>query len=87
MKNNLLTRLKQGWNIMRIIRLGLATVVIVEAFKNSELIFGLLGGLLLFQAAFNYGCCGTTGCDINHTSKEHQSLHEATKDITFEEIK
>ena len=87
MINNLKYRIKQGWSLMRFIRLGLAIVVIVEAFKSSELLFGLLGGLLLFQAAFNYGCCGAVACDINHTSRAGQSLEETTKDITFEEIK
>ena len=87
MVNNLKSRLTQGWNIMRFIRIGLAIIVIVEAFKTSELIFGLLGAILLFQAAFNYGCCETSGCDTNHSSGEATSLDGQTKDITFEEIK
>ena len=65
-------RLTQGWNFMRLIRLGLAVLVIIEAWKSSELIFAALGGILLFQSLMNIGCCGSGGCDINHNENRTQ---------------
>ncbi len=80
-------RLLNDWNLMRIFRLSLGILVEVEAFKNSELIFGLLGGVLLFQAIYNVGCCGSAGCDVNQVKNKDSSLTTEVKNITFEEIK
>jgi len=67
MKNlmNLKQRLSGGWTVLRIIRLVLASMIIAEAWRSSELLLAVLGGFLAFQAIFNYGCCGAAGCDID----------------------
>lgn len=87
MLNNLKNRLIKGWSMMRIIRLALALIIIVQAVNSSEILFAILGGLLLFQAAFNYGCCGAGGCDINHSSSNPTSSGTAEEVTTFNEVK
>jgi len=86
MMNNWKDRLLNNWGIMRFLRLGLAILVLIEAWKNSEIVFGLLGGILLFQALANVGCCGSAGCDINQSYAREKSATKEIKDVTFEEI-
>ncbi len=80
-------RLTQGWGFMRLFRLGLGVIVLIEAWKNNEILFGLLGGILLFQSLMDVGCCGSGGCDINQVKTKEKSVTLDSKDVTFEEIK
>jgi hypothetical protein len=85
--NNLKQRLMTGWTFMRIFRLALALIISFEAWNSSEVLFAVLGGFLAFQAMFNYGCCGSGGCDIDHTRSRPRSLGEAGEVTTFNEVK
>jgi hypothetical protein len=87
MFNNLKNRLIKGWSLMRVIRVALALIIIVQSLTTSEIIFAFLGGLLLFQAAFNYGCCGAGGCDIDYSTPKPKSLSSKEEVTTFEEVK
>jgi len=80
-------RLVSGWSLMRIIRLGLGIIVIGEAWKSSEILFGLLGGILLAQALLNAGCCGASGCDTNQYPTKIKSSPVITEETTFTKIK
>lgn len=85
--NNLKHRLLNGWTFLRIVRLILALIIIVEAFSSSEILFAILGGFLAFQAIFNYGCCGVGGCDLDQTKSKPRSLGEKDEVTTFSEVK
>jgi hypothetical protein len=87
MLNNLKNRLTQGWNFMRFVRLALAITIIVQAITSSEIMFAVLGGFLLFQAAFNYGCCSAGGCDIDHNNSQSESSVATEEVTTFKEVK
>lgn len=87
MLNDWKQRLTTGWNFMRLFRLGLAILVLIEAWKNSEVMFAVLGGILLLQVIINVGCCGTAGCDINHRKTGRRSDGVPTEETTFEEVK
>jgi len=87
MLNDWKIRLTQGWNFMRLFRLGLAMLVLIEAWRNSEILFAILGGILFFQSLMNVGCCSAAGCDIDHKQTKHRSSAVITKETTFEEIK
>lgn len=87
MLSNLKNRLITGWSLIRVVRLALALILLVQAVTGSEILFAVLGGFLLFQAAFNYGCCGANGCDINHDGSKPRSLPETGNETTFEEVK
>jgi hypothetical protein len=87
MLHNLKNRFITGWSLMRFIRLALALIIIIQAVTSSEILFAVLGGFLLFQAAFNYGCCGAGGCDINHNSSDSKSVGTKEEVITFKEVK
>jgi hypothetical protein len=87
MLHNLKNRIITGWSLMRFIRLSLALTIIIQAVISSEILFAVLGGFLLFQAAFNYGCCGSGGCDINHNTTDPKSSGAKEEVITFNEVK
>jgi len=72
---------------MRFIRMALALTIIIQAVTGSEILFTVLGGFLLFQAAFNYGCCDVSGCDINHRNSNAKSSGATEEVTTFNEVK
>jgi len=85
--NHLKNTFKSKWSFMRILRLCLAVVISVEAFKKFDILLGLLGAVLFFQSILNVGCCGSGGCDIDHMQSKGKSSANDVKDVTFEEIK
>lgn len=85
--NALKQRLTSGWTFLRIFRLVLALIITAEAWFSSQVPFVILGGFLLFQAAFNYGCCGASGCDIDHKNYQSKSSDETGSLTTFDEVK
>ena len=71
-----------GWNAMRIIRLVLGVIVIVQGINNGEVLYFVLGGLLVLMALANSGCCGAGACAVNPRSiKEKEE-----KEIVYEEV-
>mgnify|MGYP003472746397 CR=1 FL=1 len=79
-------RIFKNWGLMRLIRLVLAGVVLAEAWKSNEAILGLLGIVLLAQSVLNVGCCGSSGCDIDHAANKPRSFEKTQKEVTFSEV-
>ena len=73
----------KGWNFMRLLRFGLAIYLLIEAIKNYDVMFGVLGSVLLLQAVFNVGCCSGGACYSGKT----ESNESENKEVIFEEIK
>lgn len=72
----------RGWNFMRILRFVLSVIVIIEAVKNYDVLFGVIGLVLLLQSVFNVGCCSNGACYTGNVNSE-----EENKEVVFEEIK
>lgn len=83
MIENLKYRILSGWSFLRLLRLGLSTLIIYQAIMAADWMVGTLGGLLFLQSAFNYGCCSTAGSCNSYNTKDSDDEQE----ITFEEIK
>jgi len=68
---------------MRLLRLGLAILMSVQAFKSHDWLLGLMGVFFLYQALSNTGCCSSAGCDIppkkNNPENEEQLIYEEVK--------
>ncbi len=79
-------RILSNWSLMRVIRLVLAGVVLTEAFRSNEVILGLLGVILLTQSVLNVGCCGSSGCDIDHAANKPRSSEKSIEEVTFSEV-
>lgn len=80
MRNTLLS----GWGFMRVIRLALGLMLVIQAIQQQFWAAGLLGGLLLFQAFTNTGCCGAAGCGIPPVKTNKKSAEDT---IEYEEMK
>jgi hypothetical protein len=80
-------RILNNWNFLRFLRLALAVFVIVESWRSSEILLGILGTFVLLQTLLNAGCCSTFGCDINHTSNGEKSSDPNLERTTFTEVK
>ena len=85
MKNNLIEQLKtivfSGWNGMRLLRLGLGILILIQGIKSHDWIMNIIAFSLLLQALFNAACCGTSGCYA-----PTKPTNEVNTEIQFEEI-
>lgn len=76
-------RLLNGWNVMRFVRLVFSGFILVQATQLQEPLLVGLGGIFLFQAAFNYGCCAGGACDTRPAKMNTKPIEETE----FTEIK
>lgn len=56
--------LATGWSFMRILRFATGTAALIFAVRNHDMVLGFAGGLLLFMAVFNFGCCAAGSCSV-----------------------
>lgn len=72
----------QGWNFMRILRLVMGIIIIIQGIKGGEALYIILGILLSGMSVANVGCCGTTSCNV----KPVRSIKNKSKEINYEEL-
>lgn len=69
----------QGWHLMRIVRLVLGLIILVQGILMHDTIYGMMGAFLTFMAIVNVGCCGPAGCNIplqgNQDKKSNTAIH------------
>lgn len=71
---------KSFWSFTRIIRLIIGGIAFAEAFDSGEIVFYLIGGILLIQSLLvKQDCSYYCAADLNKIDNE--------KEIDFEEIK
>ena len=60
------------WNIVRIIRLILALVIVVNSIQHKDWLFLALGAYFLYLAVFNIKCstCANGNCEIPTDKKK-----------------
>ena len=76
-------RVVSNWNVMRIIRLGLGILVIVQSIQFKEYWFVLMGLLLAGLALFDLGCAsGACGMPPAQPRTAAKSMEE----IEYEEV-
>ncbi|WP_288763999.1 hypothetical protein [uncultured Weeksella sp.] len=59
-----------GWNFMRILRLVLGVLILLQAFFTKTWIFIFFGLLLSYTAWENIGCCREKACSLPETQKK-----------------
>jgi uncharacterized membrane protein len=69
------------WSFVRLLRLVLAVIIIVQGIitKQTALIF--VGVLLATTAIFNVGCCGGENCAV-----KPKKPTQPNKEIEYEEV-
>jgi len=71
----------RNWNFMRVVRLVMGIVILVESVILRDALLGIAGLLFSSMAIFNVGCGGTGGC---YTPTKKRA--EDTKAIIYEEV-
>lgn len=76
----MLANLIQNWGFMRIIRLLVGGYALLEAYRSSDILIGMMGAVLVGMALLNAGC-GSQGCGIpaprnNYTKPEEVEYEE-----------
>lgn len=77
-------RVLSQWNNVRWIKLALGVFMVILSFLKHDGIFGVIGGIFLFQAIFNTGCFGSASCAA--PPKVHTRSNDI-EDVEFEEVK
>ena len=73
----------RNWDFMRIIRLLFGILGMVAFAMSGELIYALIGSVMLIQVIFNMGC-SAGGCGYPQYKRAKDSH---TDHVVFEEIK
>ncbi|MEN5232592.1 hypothetical protein [Sphingobacterium faecium] len=71
----------RNWNFMRVLRLALGILVVVQGIQTKEWLLVGFGILFSLMPLINIGCCGASGCNIP-VSKSNKKV----EDITYEEV-
>ena len=75
-------RIWRGWNVMRLLRLVLAVVILVQGIVASEAITVIIGIVFGGMALANIGCCSGGSCAANE-----RSINRKSKDTKkYEEV-
>jgi len=77
----------KNWHFMRLLRAGFALWAITEAWRTSQWLLLVPGGIFAIQAIFDIGCCGAAGCAAPAGRRYEPAEPLAVKDIEYEEVK
>ena len=69
-----------NWSIMRVLRLVLGIIALVQSIIQKDITIGIIAGFLLLTAIANVGCCGSNGCAVNFRNSKKE------KEIEYEEL-
>ena len=72
---------------MRLFRAGIAIWAITEAWRSSEWLLLIPGGIFALQAIFNIGCCGAAGCASPAQKNFDKNDGQTTEDVVYEEVR
>ena len=66
------------WSIMRILRLVLGAIALVQSIFQKDITLGIIAGFLMLTAIANVDCCGSNGCAVNYSNrkKERETVYE-----------
>ena len=77
-------RLISGWHPMRLMRAGIAAMLLITAFNYADWPMGIFGLFFLYQAVTDTGC-GMQGCSAPRSFRK--PVNDATTEVEYEEIK
>jgi hypothetical protein len=67
------TLLLSDWHLIRVVRLVFGTMAVTAGFTKGDVLAGAVGGLLLYQAIWNVGCCGNSCAVPQKSTGENQT--------------
>ncbi|RZF57921.1 hypothetical protein [Sphingobacterium corticibacterium] len=72
----------RSWNLMRVLRLALSILVIVQGIIAKEWLLAGLGGLFSLMPLLNIGCCSDSGCNTPLPKS-----NKKTEETSYEEVR
>ena len=75
-----------GWDLMRIVRLAIGMMLLVQGIYSRDWMIGMFSTFFLYQAVTNTGCCGTKACYMPKTRSNSVPL-PVDGEVEYEEIK
>ncbi|MBN9299138.1 hypothetical protein CMU40_02175 [Elizabethkingia anophelis] len=72
----------ENWSFMRVLRLALGILIIVQSVIAKDWLFMGAGILFSLMPILNIGCCGTSGC-TTPVSKSNKKVEE----VSYEEVR
>lgn len=64
--------LLNNWSVMRVIRIIIGIVALVQSVIQRDITLGIIAGFLLLTAIANVGCCGTNNCSVNFNNRKKE---------------
>ncbi len=58
----------RNWNVMRLLRLAMGILIIVQGLQSGQWLLAALGGLFSLTAVLNAGCGSSTGCNTSYST-------------------
>jgi hypothetical protein len=74
----------KNWNIMRLVRLSLGLVILIQSFFEKDSVMTFVGLVLTALPFFNIGGCAAGQCYSPRIIRKKESANE---EIQFEEVK
>jgi|694.fasta_scaffold73606_5 hypothetical protein len=74
--------LKSHWSFIKIFKVALALMVLVQAYMANEPFLAIFALFFMGQTILNVGCGSPAGCGVPGTNK----IEKSTEDITFTEV-
>jgi hypothetical protein len=81
---NLIKKLKSGWTLLKVIRVGLGSLILYSSIQSGHVTGIIAGGLFTIISLITDGlCCAATGNCYNPAGKKLSSTPEK---IEYEEL-
>ena len=71
----------RGWIFMRVFRLIMGIIIIIQGVDSMQWNVIFLGGLFSLLPILNIGCCSSAGCASSKINKD-----ETNKTLIYEEV-
>lgn len=72
-----------NWNFMRLLRLALGIMILIQGIHSNDLLLTILGALFSLMPLLNIGCCGAGNCRV----PVQKTIDTQTEESTYEEVK
>ncbi|MBC7554147.1 MAG: hypothetical protein H7257_09215 [Taibaiella sp.] len=85
--NTFKQRLFTNWHLVRIMRLGIGTMLLVTGIQNKEWAIGLFSLFFIYQAVTDTGCCSSGGYCPPSVKRRNAGTPIYDQEIEYKEIK
>ncbi|HQN55894.1 MAG TPA: hypothetical protein PLC76_01410 [Saprospiraceae bacterium] len=72
-----------NWNFLRLLRLVLGAIILVEGIRSGEVFFLIFGAIFTLMPLLNVGCCSAAYCN----PRQQRTSAYKDEEIHFEEVK